>query len=92
MKQGSQLTYFSAADMSILQTGATMELERLFGYNFAAAWTGAGAAINLIISSPAASYSYAVGAGGAGGTATGSGSFNGGAGGQGLITIWAHYQ
>lgn len=66
MKQGSQLTYFSAADMSILQTGATMELERLFGYNFAAAWTGAGAG--------------------------GAGSFNGGAGGQGLITIWAHYQ
>lgn len=52
---------------------------------------GAGEYVELIISSPAASYAYTVGTKGAGGIGTGTGAFTGGAGGDGYITVEEHY-
>ena len=51
---------------------------------------GAGAYLEKIISSPAATYTYAVGAGGSGGAHSCS-DYDGGAGGSGLIIVTEHY-
>jgi len=52
---------------------------------------GAGGYIDVIITSPAATYTYSVGSGGAAGTAGASGNA-GGAGGSGLIEVTEYYQ
>lgn len=52
---------------------------------------GSGEYMEIVISSPSATYSYSVGAGGAGGIGTGSGAATGGAGGSGRIIVTEYY-